>query len=164
MVITSKAPLSAVALLALSVVACAPEGDAGDFTDQAQDTLTTSVDPRIAAAQSSLALASDALDDEDPADGLAELLIAADLVDELSPTDAGFCELGFQTSQIADEMLEQGAYSEARMGYAVAIHFAQGCESVLPEERRVDALRLRQHDARAVHQWALASTPSSGAG
>jgi hypothetical protein len=155
MVITSKVPLSAVALLALSVVACAPDSDAGP--------LTTNVDPRIAAAQSSLALASDAVDDEDPADSLAELLLAADLVDGLSPTDAGFCELGIQTSQIADEMLEQGAYSEARMGYAVAIHFAQGCEDALPEERRVDALRLRQRDARAVDQWALASAGSAGA-
>jgi hypothetical protein len=152
MVIASKVQFSAIALLALSMGACSPGSNTLEFED-----LDAQVDPRIAAAQSSIALAGVAVADEDPGDGLAELMIAADLIEGLSAVDEGFCDLGVEISQISEKMLERGAHAEARMGYAIAIHFAQSCETTLPESLRADALRLRQQDARAVHIWALAS-------
>ena len=165
MVMTSKVQLSAVAMLALSAGACTPGDGVAEFERTAADNrsaqLTANVDPRISAAQSSLALASAALDNEDPDEAFAELLTAADIAGALSPADEGYCGLGIQASQIAYDMVEQGAYGEARMGYAIAIHFTQGCEATLPAELQGDSLRLRQHDARTIHEWALASAEAA---
>jgi hypothetical protein len=81
---------------------------------------------------------------------LVQLMSAA----ELPGADLFACEIGETASGIADELLDSGAYNEARMGYAVAIYHVRACGEELPSHLRVETLALRQRDARATQTWA----------
>ena len=133
----------------LAISACTPTGE----RDRDARGSSAHTDPQLAELDTSVALATEYVSGGDAHAALAELLIAADLAAEFGQGDPVACRFGADAAELADDLLTDGAYGEARTTLAVAIHYVKGCEATLPAQLHVESLRNRQLDARAVQQW-----------
>jgi serine/threonine protein kinase len=99
------------------------------------DEAHSSLDPRADAAMSILESARKRAADGDNRTALKDLMYAADLITvATSPGEAEYCSFGSSLPDVADQMAAQGGMSEARMAYAVAVHFSTACPSLSKEE------------------------------